>query len=306
MKRSRKHLLAVGLLAILAFFSCRNQSESTPDTILTGNASVWVDESIMPIVEDEQAVFESQYKGRLRLQAATETAIIQSLIKGQGPKIALITRPLSVQEQKAIKAHDVKPKVTLWGYDGLALIVSKTTKDTLISWQELKTLLIKGKGPHFKGLVFDNINSSTARTLQEVLQVSRSTQVYSMHNHREVVDYIAQHPGFVGVVGVNWMMQPPIELYEQLQGLRTLYVENPKEKAYFYPSQDAMASTQYLLMRPLYLINVQGYAGLGKGFAAFIAGERGQRILLKSGLVPEHYPSRKLVVRPQIHTKNEE
>jgi phosphate transport system substrate-binding protein len=39
------------------------------------------------------------------------------------------------------------------------------------------------------------------------------------------------------------------------------------------------------------------------GFASFLGGERGQRIILKSGLVPERIPTRKIRIRNTI-TKN--
>ena len=50
----------------------------------------------------------------------------------------------------------------------------------------------------------------------------------------------------------------------------------------------------YPLTRSLYVINCEGGTGLGTGFASFIAGERGQRIVLKSGLLPDSIPSREI------------
>jgi phosphate transport system substrate-binding protein len=54
------------------------------------------------------------------------------------------------------------------------------------------------------------------------------------------------------------------------------------------------------LARDLYIINGQGSAGLGMGFASFIAGDIGQRIILKSGLLPVRIPGRKLQIRTGI------
>jgi phosphate transport system substrate-binding protein len=51
------------------------------------------------------------------------------------------------------------------------------------------------------------------------------------------------------------------------------------------------------------MLNYQGKAGLGMGFASFIAGEIGQRIILKSGLVPVKIPSRNIIVRKEINNK---
>jgi phosphate transport system substrate-binding protein len=54
------------------------------------------------------------------------------------------------------------------------------------------------------------------------------------------------------------------------------------------------------LARELYIVNCQGFSGLGMGFASFVAGDIGQRIILKSGLLPYKVPPRKLSIRNQI------
>ena len=52
------------------------------------------------------------------------------------------------------------------------------------------------------------------------------------------------------------------------------------------------------------MLNYQGYSGLGMGFASFVAGETGQRIVLKAGLVPVRMPGRNLVIRKEIEKEN--
>jgi phosphate transport system substrate-binding protein len=47
----------------------------------------------------------------------------------------------------------------------------------------------------------------------------------------------------------------------------------------------------------LYLVNCQGYSGLAMGFATFVGGDIGQRIVLKSGLLPVQIPTRKLNIK---------
>jgi phosphate transport system substrate-binding protein len=51
----------------------------------------------------------------------------------------------------------------------------------------------------------------------------------------------------------------------------------------------------------LYVVNCQGYSGLGMGFTSFVGTETGQRIILKSGLLPVRMPSRKIRIRNQIN-----
>ena len=46
--------------------------------------------------------------------------------------------------------------------------------------------------------------------------------------------------------------------------------------------------------------NYQPNLGLGIGFSAFLTGDRGQRIVLKSGLVPATMPGREIIIRDDI------
>jgi phosphate transport system substrate-binding protein len=69
---------------------------------------------------------------------------------------------------------------------------------------------------------------------------------------------------------------------------------------YYAPTQNNLAEGTYPLTRDLYLINCQGFSGLGMGFASFIAGDIGQRIVLKSGLLPVQMPGRNIIIRKEI------
>ena len=82
--------------------------------------------------------------------------------------------------------------------------------------------------------------------------------------------------------------------------LKTLSVNSLTNKNYYLPNQNDLGEGKYPLARDLYIINCQGYEGLGIGFTSFIAGEIGQRIILKSGLAPIRIPGRKIVTRNQI------
>ena len=104
----------------------------------------------------------------------------------------------------------------------------------------------------------------------------------------------------IGVVGINWLFQPKLIMQETVDKVNLLSVKNLKSNEYIYPSQDNLAAGKYPLARDLYIVNCQGYSGLGMGFASFLAGERGQRIILKSGLVPIRFPTRKIIARKEI------
>ena len=68
-------------------------------------------------------------------------------------------------------------------------------------------------------------------------------------------------------------------------------------------AKNNIAEGKYPLARDLYIVNGQGYSGLGMGFSSFVAGDIGQRIILKSGLLPAKIPSRRITIRTGINNK---
>ena len=301
MNKLTKTLVGFVLLTLLFVFSCQKKNNKNQDTILEGKATIYVDESILPIVEDEQAVFETEYKAKLHLVSKSESEVINYLFNDSA-RIVILTRTLSAKELKAYERKKIVPRITPFATDAIAFIRNKTTNDTLIALQDVIDF-VNGKAfPNIKGLIFDNANSSTARYISEISGVSVNSQrnIFSFKTNEEVLKYVAKNNGMIGVIGMNWIFQPPLDLQETVDSINVLAVKGIKESEYVFPSQDNLAQGKYPLARRLYIVNCQGYSGLGLGFASFLTGERGQRIILKSGLVPERIPSRKIVIRNTI------
>jgi len=301
MNKLTKTIVGFALLILLFVFSCQKKNEGEQDNILEGKATVYTDESIFPIVEDEAAVFEAEYKAKLNLVPQSENEIINSF-QNDTAKIFVMTRNLLDQELKVFKAKKIFPKVTPFAKDAVAFIRNKASNDSLIALQDVIDF-IKGKQvPGIKGIVFDNANSSTARFISQLSGVSVTNQknVYSQKTNEDVIKYVAENNGLIGIIGMNWIFQPPLDLEETVDKVNVLAVKGINKSDYFFPTQDNIASGKYPLARTLYIINCQGYAGLGMGLASFVGGERGQRIILKSGLVPERVPSRNIRIRNTI------
>ncbi|MDI9256614.1 PstS family phosphate ABC transporter substrate-binding protein [Flavobacterium sedimenticola] len=301
MNKLTKTIVGFLVLSLLFVLACQNNKGEKTDTILEGKASIYVDESILPIVEDAEAVFEVQYRAKLHLVPQSENEVLNSMFKDTA-KIAILTRTLTEDELKAFQSKKINPRITPFATDAVAFIRNKKANDTLIVLQDVIDF-IKGKSvPGIKGLVFDNANSSTVRFLSEKAGVVISNQkgIFSQKNNEDVIKYVAENEGLVGVIGMNWIFQPPLELQEQVDKVNVLGVKGNDSSEFIFPTQDNLAIGKYPLARHLYIVNCQGYSGLGMGFASFLGGERGQRIILKSGLVPERIPTRKIVVRNKI------
>lgn len=291
------------LLLIMVFLSC-NDKQKKDETILEGKTTVYTDESLLPILEDEVLVFQSRYDATIDIVSKSENEIIKGFTANKNG-IYILSRPLNTKEINFFQSKKITPKTTKFANDAIALIVNAKTKDTTVTIESLISIM-KGEKTSIKGLVFDNLNSSTLRYFMHLSKVDvlPKSNVYSFTNSNEVVKFVAENPGMIGVVGVNWLMQPKPELVKWKDQVVTLSVNNLGKNQFYTPTQNNIAEGTYPLKREVFIINCQGFSGLGMGFASFLSGDIGQRIILKSGLVPAVMPGRKIMIRNQILNKD--
>lgn len=300
MKKTAKLSSIFVCLFLLAFLGCKQSENSNKnkETILKGSTSILVDETLKPIIEEQIEVFQSEYNAKITLIAKSENEVIKSFLK-DSTRIVVLARTLNKEEEKYFESVKIKPKTTIIGTDAIAFVSNKSNNDTLIALQDVVSFMQGKSQQKIKGLVFDNLNSSTLRYLKEVagLNVNPSKGIYSFKTNEEVLKYVSENEGMLGVVGLNWLYRPTSTVSEYLQKLNVLSVKGLNEKTYVSPTQNNLAEGTYPLARDLYIINCQGYSGLGMGFASFMAGDIGQRIILKSGLLPIRTPGRKIIIR---------
>lgn len=275
-------------------------------TITSGIVSIVVDETFQPIIEDQLAVFASTYlEADITLINRPERLAVNYLLDDSA-KIAILSRTLTKEETQFFQSKKIVPKVTRFATDGIALITSNHNQDSVVTVDDILDVL-HGRPSSIATLVFDNPNSSTVRFLKELAAITDFPEehVYALKSNADIIKYVYNNPQAVGVVGINWMAQPDEDLLEYTKGLKVLGVKNQVGKegddAYYKPSQNNLALGKYALARDLYIINCQGVMGLGVGFSAFLAGDRGQRIILKSGLLPDSIPPREINIRNQLN-----
>ena len=178
--------------------------------------------------------------------------------------------------------------------DGLALITHLGNPDSLISVKDIRRILT-GDAKQWKdiypasrlgdiSLVFDNKNSSTVRFAVDSIckGVPLSSQLKALKTNREVIDYVARTPDAIGIIGVNWLSD-----------------RNDSTGLSFKPYQAYLYYGDYPLARSIYALLNDPRSALPWGFASFLASDRGQRIILKSGLVPATQPVRVVNVKDE-------
>lgn len=290
----------VTFLLMNAFvISCQN---SSTQTYTSGSTKILVDETFAPIIDDEIYVFQNTYiQAKIDPVYVPENQLLNSFLN-DSIRVAVMSRELRPEEEKNFLAQNIKIRSTKFATDGIAIITHQSSTDSVIDLAAILGLL-QGKKNKLKSLVFDNPNSSTVRYLRDLagIKLLPKEGVYALKSNSEVITYVHNNPGTIGVIGLNWLEQPDEDMEQYVAKLRVLGVKNLKGKPgsdkYYKPHQTNLALGVYPLMRNLYIINCQGGSGLGSGLASFLAGEQGQRIILKSGLLPDSIPPREILIR---------
>ena len=296
-----KNRLLVFLLSVVTgFVACKND-QSKIQTPVSGSTTIVVDESFAPIVQEQYDVFSNDYtSASIKLIFQPENKLLYTFLSNK-VNVAIMSRTLLPDEAKVFESKKIKIRVNRFAVDGIALIANQGYRDSTITVAEIIEVL---KGSSKKvNLVFDNANSSTVRYLKELAKISElpAAGVYALSSNREVIQHVHNNKGSIGVIGVNWIKDPSEDIESLIGGIKILKVKNlpglPGGDNYYLPSQNNLAMEVYPLRRSLYIINCEGAAALGTGFASFLASERGQRIVLKSGLMPDSLPSREIFVK---------
>ena len=293
--------LSAAIFSLFLVISCKNSTDSNQETILKGNATLLVDATLMPVMEDQVQIFESRYEATIKMNVQSEAEVIQSLVKDTS-SIAVLSRKLNADEMKIFANRKIIPKTTPFALDAVALITNRNSSDTLVAIKDVVNFMKGDFSPKIKGLVFDNPNSSTVRYMNKLAGLTSIPQkgVFSFGTNNEVIKFVSQNEGMIGVVGLNWLTQPRPEMQKYVDKVLALSVKGYNQNDFYAPDQNNIAEGKYILARELYIVNCQGFSGLGMGFASFVAGDIGQRIILKSGLLPYKVPPRKLSIRKQI------
>ena len=301
----RKSILVAVMSTVVLVTACKqNEEKVVKETVLKGSTSIIVDETLLPVIQDQIMVFESQYDAKITAVPRSESEAIRAFTTDTA-NIIILSRKLTDQELKIFEQKKITATQTKFASDGIALIANAKSKDSIVDMASVVAFLKGDKTTGIKGLVFDNPNSSTARYITEMAGIDKlpATGAFSYNTNQEAIKFISENEGMIGVVGLSWLIEPELEHKDALKNIRVLGVKGLNSNEYVTPSQNNIAEGRYPLARDLFIVNAQGFAGLGMGFGSFITGDRGQRIILKSGLLPVKMPSRNILIRQNTQNK---
>jgi len=289
------------LWIFFAFFIVQSCKQATKPTNgpNSGTEKFAGDESFQPIVDEEVSVFKYlNPRADPKFIYKTENDVLRLLLN-DSVRVAILSRELNAGEIKILANKKLVPLTNRFAIDGVTLIVNQASNDTLITVNEIKKMLA-GQAKTEKNIVFDNANSSLSRYLKDLAGVNNLGQknIYALKDNKEVIKFVSQHPDAIGITGFAWLNDPDDDYKSAVEKVKIMSVKDEGNKKapnqYFSPSQTTFALKQYPLRRGLYVINCTGRIGLGMSFAHFMVSDRGQRIILRSGLLPDSIPGREI------------
>ncbi len=292
------------VLLVAAACSTRDKKGNFIDTTTSGSIKIAVDESLKPLFDTEIDTFESLYtRAKIEVVYTSEEDAINQLLK-DSVRLAIITRGLLPLEQELFTKKVLKPTQIAVAKEGIGLIVNNSNPDSVISVEQLRDILtgkisnwrqINPKSPSQPiEVVFDQPTSGILRFFKDSLKIdSIPPNCFAVNGNPAVVDHIASKKNALGLIGVTWINdEDDSTANEFLKRVRVVAMPGAEGGEAYHPFQGYIAQGQYPLVRKIRIINPEGRAGLGSGFLAFVAGEKGQRIILKAGLVPVTMPIR--------------
>lgn len=297
------------LLLIVILTACgKKPKDGLTDTYTTGVIAIAADESFRPIIQEEIDVFEGVFPlAGIVPHYTTEVDAVNLLLK-DSVRLAIATRTLTSKELESFHSRKFFPREIKIATDGLALIVNNQNKDSLMSVHDFCRILtgeVQSWSEIYPAsplkditLVFDNKNSSTVRFAIDSVCHGKplSNRVKALRTNQQVIDYVACTPQAIGVIGVNWLGNRSdttnLSFREEIKVLAVSTEKEPTPQNSYKPYQAYLYYGTYPLTRNIYVLLNDPRNALPWGFTSFMTSDRGQRIILKSGLVPATQPVR--------------
>jgi len=305
-------IFSLVLITILQFVSCNykdKSGKSLRETTTSGSITIAADESLMPIVEAEVRAFENKYKhAKIKVLYGSETFAVNKVLYDTC-RLAIVGRKFTEEELQILKQKNKLPgKSIRVGIDAIALIVNKNNPDSTFTFEQLQSIF-RGEIKKWKQInpesalndikiIFDDDSAASVTYMRDSVAKSKElpNNCYALNSNPKVLDYVAKDREAIGLIGVSWVSdRDDTTSLSFLDKIKVVGLKGPGKMAsedFFQPLQAYIATGDYPIRREIYILNKEVTVKLGSGLTSYIASDKGQRIILKSGLVPATMPIR--------------
>ncbi len=311
----RKLSIIFSLVLAAAFTSCMKY-EKKAHSSTAGTMTMVCDDSFRNIMEQEIDVFEYQYPdAHILARYGTQTEALDSLFS-LNTRTVVIARDLTQKEREFMKGKRRTVKSSKIAVDAIALIVNPKNTCGVLSTKEVADIL-SGTTTEWNELepsdlgkiaiAFDNNESSLVQFMRDSLLNGGQfgENVYAQGSIPAVVDLVSKNVNAIGVIGVSWitsdmksaelttdelaqsvLSDDPVDGATLNQDVKVLKIRRPDEITAYKPYQQNIFDGTYPLFRPIYMVTTGVSGSLANGFYSFVTGNIGQKIIMKTGIMP--------------------
>jgi phosphate transport system substrate-binding protein len=278
------------------------KSEST-----TGEITIGTDEGISPLIQEEASEFmRLNNESKITLEIKTSKEVIADMNDGTY-KTIVVGRDLTKEEADIFAANKLEVKKSPLALDGIGVIVNPKNPLTKINFTELKRIFT-GQQADWKDMDGDNKDVYSGKI--KVFIARRNASIHDIFRQRvlaggefsghdvicstssQMMSEIKNNENGIGFISMAWITISTDTLDEGVKPLRVAEVD-PQTGAvgnYIGLHQGYIANKTYPLITEAFIMSVDFSMNLAVGFSSFMVSYDGQRIVLKSGLVPVTQP----------------
>ena len=299
--------ISLALIFLTALGACQNKSKSEgrTDTYASGEMTVMCDESFSPIINEEIKVFHATYPDAQVTPEYTNELDAFNALMEQKVHLIITARNYSEKQLNFFKSNGLQPRYFPLGYDGLASIINKDNVDSCIHVNDIKRILsgaVRNWNEINKGsklgeidVVFDNAKSAAVHWAVDSILGGKpinSPNITAVNTSAEVINYVEKTKNAIGIIGSNWLNDKRdttnVTFNKNINVMSVCQVEGATagEMNSWKPYQLYLLDGRYPFARTVYALLVDPYHGLPVGFANFMQSPIGQKIILKSALLP--------------------
>ena len=302
-------LLGAGATSCLKYEKKANSSTTGSTTMVCGA-------SFQNIMQQEVDVFEYQYPDAHILARYEPQSVALDSLMSLNTKTIVIARDLTDQEKRVLRSKKKSVKSAKIAVDAVALIVNKENPIEMLTVGEVADIL-SGSSRQWNDLepsklgeiavIFDDKGSSLVSYMRDSLLNGGELgpNVYAQGSVPKVFDAVKQNRNAIGVLGVSWItsdmsgadVDPDSLAVEMLSDspvigatlsddIKVLKIRRNDEVTAYKPYQQNIFDGTYPLFRQIYMITTGVSGSLASGFYSFVTGETGQKIIMKTGILP--------------------
>ena len=283
----------IPLLLLLAACKGTAPDPERDDIPTKGDILVVADQDLERIIESQRYVFESIYAdARVRVRYMPEVALRKAMQNDSVRVVFSATLP-GADEVAFFRSRNLYPDDVPILTDGIAVLKAPGAPSDSVSVDQLRSIL---SGTTAGRILVDDLQGGVLRFLVDSLLVGRADvlkNVQVVESRDSLITRLAAEPDAIGLISfihISDLDDPACRAMRERFTLCRVSGGGPA----VLPNQSYLADGQYPLRRKLYAVLKEGKTGLGTGFVSFVAGHKGQRIILKTGLAPQTIPGREV------------